>query len=97
MLPPTYSVASSPLPLISLACSALAWLVVLIVYQGHAEAATLTLDVVGLLLALAALLFEFLGLAFERRGVLSWVALGVSLAFPVWLWQVLSHLPSDAL
>ena len=53
-------------------------------------------DLLVLLLALAAIVYGSLAVIRRVRSPLAWAALAVSLVFPVWLWQQLSVLPSDA-
>jgi hypothetical protein len=77
----------------SLFFSALTWHGVLAAYVWIA---TWPGDLLVLLLALAAIVYGVLAVVHRVRSPLAWSAFVVSLIFPVWLWQVLSSLPSDA-
>ena len=85
--------ATRTLAATSFAFSALTWLGVLVTYVWIA---TWPGDLLVLLLALAAIVYGALGVIQRVRSALAWSALAVSLVFPVWLWQELSALPSDA-
>lgn len=81
------------LPVISLALSALAWLGVLVIpYVG----ATWHRDLAVLLTAFIALIGGVAGVIYRRRSWTAWAAVAVSAIFPIWLWEVLSHLGGDA-
>jgi hypothetical protein len=87
----------SPMPRVlaatSILFSGLTWLSVLVVY---AWSATVTTDALMLLLALAAFVLAVLAVVTRPRSLFAWIALAVGLIFPIWLWKVLSELPSDA-
>jgi hypothetical protein len=85
-------VAKAP-AVVSLALSGLAWLGVL---SNYVWAATWPRDLAILVLACGAAGAGLLAVARRARRALDWAALAVSVAFPVWLWQVLSGLSGDA-
>jgi hypothetical protein len=81
----------------SLACSAVAWLGVFINSTWSLGELVWTIDLIALGCALAALVAACGSLVADRRSALAWLALAVSLIFPVWLGLLLRSLPSDAL
>jgi hypothetical protein len=84
---------STTLAATSFAFGALTWLGVLVTYLWFA---TWPGDLLILLLALTAIVNGALAVIRRARSALAWSALAVSLIFPVWLWEQLSALPSDA-
>jgi hypothetical protein len=89
----TIAVATRISAITSLFFSALTWLGVLVAYVWLA---TWPGDLLVLLLGLAAVVYGLLAVIQRVRSPLAWTAFAVSLIFPIWLWKVLSSLPSDA-
>ena len=81
---------------ISLACSVVVWLCNLLIYTWHPSALILILDVISIGLAITAFVLALRALFFAWQKPLAWLAVVVSLTYPVWLALELYRLPSDA-
>ena len=80
----------------SLACSALAWLAVLVLYTLRPAALVWALDLVAFGFAVAALILAVASLVADRRSAVGWLALAGSIAFPIWLVVLVQGLSGDA-
>jgi hypothetical protein len=80
----------------SLGISALAWLCVLILYTWHLGQLIWPLDLTAVASATTAIVIALCAVACNRRHRYAWLALAVSLIFPIWLWVQVQNLPSDA-